>query len=600
VAGRASGWNSVHGKIFTIVAVCLLSAVAESVIALTSLASVNSNVVTLNQRSVKPLAALGDLRDMEGDTRVLVWKYAAAGSSDRADLRTEISESDAQADQDIADYLLAHGSRTDSRGTLMAQFVPTLQRYRQVRDQQVLTAADSGDSIAAYTALRGPLDAANEAMAEPLDGVFTQEVAAAAAGQRRASHAYLMARIGVGVILLLGLLLATVAAWWFAHGMLAVIGRIRDVMASGSREGRVGVTGDRGELGELGTAIDVMLDSLSAQDADLATEQAATQEHLRAAYIRQQLAEQEVRRRAQSVIDETASTVVAELQDVVAQAEAVLLSAATIDERLSAADQVTRSVVERAKEADRVVAAVGESLKRVGGIAKLIAGVTEQTNLLALNATIEAARAGEAGRGFSVVAAEVKDLAAQTARSTSEITATVENLENDAAAMSIAITDMADGVKGIDDATARVSEVAGEQKTSVEQLDTSVRAALERIRAMSQLTDGLERRHQERVSAHGILQVRFGGDTFTSNLRDISEGGLRCSDDLIRKVPIRSRIQIELRLDDQNKWLNAIVVRKAESEDGGELGVEFEPYLLDELAFVRRFIDAVAGLHATA
>jgi len=76
------------------------------------------------------------------------------------------------------------------------------------------------------------------------------------------------------------------------------------------------------------------------------------------------------------------------------------------------------------------MAELAQSADQIGSVVEMIATIAAQTNLLALNATIEAARAGEAGRGFSVVASEVKALAAQTAHATSEIARRVAAIQS--------------------------------------------------------------------------------------------------------------------------------------------------------------------------
>lgn len=130
---------------------------------------------------------------------------------------------------------------------------------------------------------------------------------------------------------------------------------------------------------------------------------------------------------------------------------------------ISAAIDAIQAVAFSIEQTHVSVSQLGERSKEIDSVIDLIVGVAEQTNLLALNAAIEAARAGEAGRGFAVVADEVRTLAEQTVQATSSITSKIEGIQRETqnviAAMASSLEQVAAGKEKGETAVFTIKEV---------------------------------------------------------------------------------------------------------------------------------------------
>ncbi len=145
--------------------------------------------------------------------------------------------------------------------------------------------------------------------------------------------------------------------------------------------------------------------------------------------------------------------------------EQLNLSARQVKMRISAQERVSGEVRSLAEEAGGRLEALVACAAGVENIVHSIGGIAEQTNLLALNATIEAARAGESGRGFTVVAQEVKALAAQTSAATDEVRQQIKSISDAVEATTLLIHNMLErfGTLGeTDQALAQAFEGQGE------------------------------------------------------------------------------------------------------------------------------------------
>ncbi|WP_422036852.1 methyl-accepting chemotaxis protein [Roseibium sp.] len=162
---------------------------------------------------------------------------------------------------------------------------------------------------------------------------------------------------------------------------------------------------------------------------------------------------------------------------VAAATEEMTASVQEIANQTEATTRIVTETVEAAEVTNQYVQTLSETAEHIGSVVNLIRDIAEQTNLLALNATIEAARAGEAGRGFAVVASEVKQLAEQTSKATDEISGRVSGIQTSVKDAASAIGNISAKVSDVMDLTSSVASAIEEQRSANEEIARSAKSA---------------------------------------------------------------------------------------------------------------------------
>jgi len=173
-----------------------------------------------------------------------------------------------------------------------------------------------------------------------------------------------------------------------------------------------------------------------------------------------------------------------------------------------------------AQSANETVGHLNQLAENIGEVVVAIQDIAEQTNLLALNATIEAARAGEAGKGFAVVADEVKKLATQTNQKTEEISSRIDKIQSATRQAVDAMESIINNVAGIDESVTGVSAAVEEQNATTDEIVRSISEASQGVQEVSRTILEVQKGAGEAgTSADAVLQAAQEVSELSENLK---------------------------------------------------------------------------------
>jgi methyl-accepting chemotaxis protein len=372
--------------------------------------------------------------------------------------------------------------------------------YEQIKAGNIKTTQDANKAMGQYKEATRNADTQVEDFAKKMDEQMAEMVKETISGSNKTQMVLL-------IVAIIAAALAAIQAFLVIRSItvpLAKLITVSHAIAKGDLTTCVEVT-SKDELGELMGAMKTMNENLrmvigEVSDASAQVSSAANQLTATAKEIAEGTEEVVAQTNTVATAGEEMTATSHDIaKNCLFASEGAQRAARTAQEGsavVEATINVMNQIASKVQESAKTVESLGERSDQIGAIVGTIEDIADQTNLLALNAAIEAARAGEQGRGFAVVADEVRALAERTTRATKEISDMIKTVQNETKVavnvMEIGVTQVESGTKEATRSGEALQEILSQVNDVATQVQQIATAAEEQTAVTSEISSNMQ------------------------------------------------------------------------------------------------------------
>ena len=381
------------------------------------------------------------------------------------------------------------------------------ERYQQLYNMVIVPLVDAGkpyDALSFFLSEIHPLSTQMSDLTASMSRGVVNDINTAVSELEDTTMAYIVIALAAGAVFL-GFLISSLMARYITNSLKVAVDTAKQI-AQNNLDVDINAHNSYDEFGDLAMAMRVMRNDLSESIAMIRNMADALNHQLDDTMVSADAIMNSSREAEQQAITVAAAAneMVSTTQEIASNCE----RAATLSDQSSGVTQdsvkLIRATIEDIRNQSTYtqndaskVQALAEQTQKIGSIVGTIDEIAAQTNLLALNAAIEAARAGEAGRGFAVVADEVRALASRTSKSTQEISAMVHQVQKDASEATSSMNTSVENINAVADRASTIEGTLNSILDYVGQVNDQIRmiatAAEEQTTATSEISANMQK-----------------------------------------------------------------------------------------------------------